>query len=203
LFNETMQGRIAVYLALVAAVILAVWLASPRRSRLLGWACALVALMAVLPNLASPSVQSIGAWTNPAFFRTGMYRHYIRRGQSVLPILWGPTGESFMWQAEDHMYWNMANGYWIFEPMAGWSSQVTADLWIDARPHSDDGPLLKQLISERHVSDVILQDAATGPYNPSKWRLVLSSAGLHPTAKVGGVTLYHVPASWWTSRTSR
>ena len=25
-----------------------------------------------------------------------------------------------MWQAEDHMYWNMANGYWLFAPPAGW-----------------------------------------------------------------------------------
>jgi hypothetical protein len=190
LFTETMQGRVGAYLALVAAIVLAIWLASPRRLRLVAWACACVALASVLPNLASAGPYNVSAWTNPAFYRTSMYKHYLKRGESVLPIRWGPSSESLMWQAEDHMYWNMANGAWQFEPPAGWLSKITDDLWLNS-PRPGDGPLLKNLIIRRNVADVVVGDRSL-----ARWQQTLRGAGLRPTARVGGVVVYHVPASW-------
>lgn len=195
LLNETMPGRTAIYLALVAAVALAIWLASPRRLTLVGWACAAIALACVLPNLASPSANNVSAWTNPAFFRTPLYRRYLRQGETVLPINWGQSGESFMWQAEDHMYWNMASGYWLFAPPVGWRSRVTQDLWVNS-PRPGDGPLMRALLIRRHVADVVVQDDSA-----ARWRQTLRGAGLRATAHVGGVTVYRVPLSWTARRT--
>lgn len=193
-FSSVLEGRVSVFLALVASVILASWLASPRRRRALGWACALVAVIFVMPNLINPSSHDVSSWTNPTFFRTAMYRRYLGRGTTVLPINWGATGESFMWQAEDHFYWNMANGYWMFPPPPGWRNHLTADLWWHpGTPRRGDGQLLKQMIIERHVSDVVVQDDSV-----AHWQNVITTAGLGHGERVGGITLYRVPEAWLT-----
>jgi hypothetical protein len=193
-FSDVLEGRVTIYLALVAAVILAMWLASPRRLRATAWVCAMVALLSVLPNLVHPSANNVSTWTNPAFFRTAMYQRYLRRGETILPINWAWSGESFMWQAEDHMYWNMANGYWTFSPPPGWGSQLADDLWVNQKPHTGDARLLRNMIIKRHVSDVVVQDDSVG-----RWRHVLQEAGLRQSAQAGGITLYRVPRAWFTT----
>jgi hypothetical protein len=190
LLSETMQGRIAVYLALVAAVALAVWLATPRTRPLLAWLCGGLALLAVLPNLVTADPHNVGTWTNPTFFRTPMYKRYLKPGETILPIVWGYMSESYMWQAEDNFSWNMANGYWVFEPPSSWSSKVTDHLWFDT-PKSGDGPLLRSLLIRRHVDDVVVQDSYL-----AQWQPTLRAARLRVSASAGGVTVYHVPASW-------
>lgn len=190
LLNEAAVGRLAVFLALAAAVALSLWIASPRSSRMAGICCGILAVVALLPNLASTSSYNLGHWTNPAFFRTSMYKRYIKPGQSVLPIVWGYQSQSYMWQAEDRMYWNLASGYWAFRPPPGWQTAVTLDLWLN-RPRSGDGPLLRALLVQRDVSDVVVQDR----YVPL-WRRTLREAGLHATAETGGVSVYRVPRAW-------
>jgi hypothetical protein len=196
LFNQVMQGRIAAYLDLAVAVAIANWLAHGRRRQLLAWICALVALACVVPNLASPSENNVGTWTNPLFFRTAMYKRYLKPGETIMPINWGWSGESSMWQAEDHMYWKMANGYWILDPWQTWSNRLTLDLWLDETPHSGDWRLLRQLLVKRHVSDLVIQDGSR-----AQWQHVVSRAGLHLAVDIGGVSLYRVPRSWPTSGT--
>jgi hypothetical protein len=194
LFDEMMQGRIAVYLALAAAVTFATWLAMPhkrgRKHSVLRWTCGALVVVSVLPNLASPSAHNVGTWTRPRFFFSQEYRRYLRRGESILPIPWGYTSESYAWQAQDHMYWNMANGYWVFYPLASWTNKVTDALWWN-EPRTSDGPLLRDLIVKRHVADVVVLDSYI-----ALWGRTLQAAGLHVTARVGGVTLYHVPRGW-------
>ena len=187
LLSETLVGRISVYLALAAAVVLAMWLASAHRRRLLAWTCGAFAVAALLPNLASPSSRNVSTWTRPAFFYTDTYKRYLHRGESILPIPWGYQGESYAWQAQDDMYWNMASGYWLFTPLASWSSKITDDLWLN-QPEPGDGPRLRELLAKRHVSDVVVLDGSVG-----HWAGTLRQAGLHVTTTAGGVTLYRVP----------
>jgi hypothetical protein len=193
LFNEVMQGRVALELSLFCAVLLAIWLARPsagqasRRMFVLRWLCAIVAVAFVVPNFVS---HAAFAWTNPTFFQTNMYKQYLKRGETIMPIAWGGFSESPMWQAEDHMYWNMANGYFLYPPPAGWRNQLTADLWADV-PTSADGTQLHQFVIQRHVSDVVVQADEL-----ARWAPTLKQAGLHPSVTVGGVTIYKVPAAW-------
>lgn len=190
LLDEMMQGRVAVYLALAAAVTLALWLASPRKLRLTAWLCGVLALVSVLPNLLTPSPHNLGTWTNPTFFRTSMYNRYLKRGETVLPIMWGYMSESYMWQAEDHFWWNIAGGYWLFQPPAGWAGPITTELWMNT-PQPADGRLLRGLIVRRHVDDIVVQDTYV-----ARWESTLQAAGLQISARAGGMTLYHVPSTW-------
>jgi hypothetical protein len=189
-FDQVLQGRVAVYLALLCAVILALWLAAGTRDRWLRWLCGLVALAFVLPNILSPGSSNAARWANPKFFSTNMYRHYLRRGETILPIRWGWLSESPMWQAETHMYFKLASGYFTTVIPKGWRGPLSRDLWADT-PRLFDARFLRRTLTLRRVSDVVVEEAEVNAWGP-----VLKAAGLSVTATVGGVTLYHVPAAW-------
>jgi hypothetical protein len=189
-FDQVLQGRVAVYFELICAVVLALWLADGARlpwRRLWG----VVVVACVLPNVVNPGPDSIGTWHNPAFFSRGLYRQYLSEGETVLPIPWGSLSESPMWQAETHMYFNLASGYFTTRLPHGWVGALTRDLWFD-RPHvRRDAPRVRGLLRSKHVSDILVAD-----HELRAWSPVLTAAGLHPGAHVGGVTLFRVPAAW-------
>jgi hypothetical protein len=199
LLRQALQGRIALFLSLVFSVVLAQWLARPHRDTRLAWIAGIIALIAVIPNVAHAGGQNVDTWSNPKFFSSSIYKNYIRRGDSILPMIWGPTGEAMMWQAEDHMYWSMADGDWVYSPIAGWQNKLTHDLWAND-PRPGDGRRLKAMIIKRHISEVVLQDQSTTPYPANRWLKVVNGAGLKSTAAVGGVTVYRVPSAWLTHR---
>jgi hypothetical protein len=190
IFKLVMQSRFVLYVSLVCAVILAMWLGSPSPRPLLRWSCGLVALAFILPNLATPFAANGAAWTNPVFFKTNLYRKYLHPGETVLPIPWGSNGESAMWQAETHMYFNMASGLFIPAPPPDWKSQLTDDLEAN-RPDAGDTQQLRGFLHAHHVTDVVVL-ASSVP----RWGPTLSQAGLRPTPTGGGVTIYRVPLAW-------
>jgi hypothetical protein len=192
-FDQVLQGRVAVYLALMCAVILALWLATESRARWLRWSCGAIALALVLPNIASGTTY-VATWVNPTFFSTDLYKHYLRRGETILPIRWGWLSESPMWQAETHMYFNMASGYFTTAIPEGWRGPLSRDLWNDT-PRPYDARFFRRTLTLRHVSDVVVEADEVASWGP-----VLQLAGLKPTATVGGVTIYHVPIAWSKSR---
>ena len=53
-FEQVLQGRVAIYWALMCSVVLAIWLAGPSRHMVARWTVGLVAVALVLPDLASP-----------------------------------------------------------------------------------------------------------------------------------------------------
>lgn len=191
-FNEVLQGRVAVYLDLICAVCLAIWLAGSRRRAWLRWAVGILAVLFVLPNFFNPGPGYYSTWTNPTFFKTAMYKRYIRPGQTILPIDWNSLSESPMWQAEDGMYYNLASGYFTTAPPTGWQGHAVFDLWNDTPRGHRDRRGLRSLIMTHRISDVVVQGDEI-----SRWARTLRDAGLRPTATVGGVQVYKVPANWW------
>lgn len=207
-FDQVLQGRVAVYFALICSVVLALWLAgkgrdagerevteaTPPRIRwrsVARWASGVVVVACVLPNLVNPGPANSGKWTNPAFFSQGLYKHYLTRGENVLPIESGWTSESPMWQAETHMYFNLAWGYFTTELPSGWYGPLMLDLWFNTPQGTRDPRYVRGLVRSKHISDILLaDDAAVG------WSQVLTTAGLHAGPHVGGVTIFHVPAAW-------
>ena len=192
-FDQVLQGRVAVYFALLCAVVLALWLAQSRwRWR---WLWGLLVVACVLPNIINPPPSYLGTWTNPTFFTQGLYKRYLRKGENVLPIHWGWLSESPLWQAETHMYFNLASGYFTTWMPTGWRGQLTLDLWNDTPNVSRDAPLVHGLVRSKDVSVILVQDSEL-----PGWAPVLSAAGLHPEVNVGGVTLYRIPAAWLAGR---
>jgi hypothetical protein len=108
-FENVMPVRFAVYCALIAAVVVAMWLAAGIGPR---WARVLLAVLAVLA--VAPSL-SWGGWARtpdvPAFFRDGAYRDCIPRNTNVVAFPFGPRGDSMIWQADSGFWFRMAGGY--------------------------------------------------------------------------------------------
>ena len=188
-FNQVMQGRVAAYLALLCAVVLAMWLASSRRFVVARWLVGVLAVVCLLPNLASPGPAA--SWHNPRFFTAGLYKRYLTRNEIVLPLPWAGSGFSMLWQAETHMYFRMAGGYFLIAPEGSWRSRLTNDLWVDV-VERNLGSEMRTLLGQRRVSDVVVDDAIG-----RQWEPALVAAGLRAGPDVGGITLYRVPKSWW------
>jgi hypothetical protein len=190
-FNELLQGRIALYVELLCAVILAIWLATPSRRAVLRWSCGLLAVAFVLPNLINPSQRDRDVWTNPRFFASNMYKHYLRQGETIMPISWAWFSEAPMWQAEDRMYYNTASGYFLADPPTSWQDQLTEDLWNGYPPRAGDWRFVRPFVRRHRVSAVVVQSNEIDAWGPT-----LQAAGLRATVTIGGVSVYPVPAAW-------
>jgi hypothetical protein len=102
-----LPGRLIVYAFLVLAIVMALWLArSGRRGP--RWALAVLALLAVLPNVTS------NEWARPVpvpgLLATGAYRGYVRPGQTVWLV--DPRhSRQMIWQAGTDFAFRQAGGF--------------------------------------------------------------------------------------------
>jgi hypothetical protein len=183
--------RLGVYISLVCAVMAAIWLAGSGGRSAGRWLLAALAVAFLFPNLgASFPGSRLAVFTSrlqtPPFFATGLYRHYLRPGEIVLPLPYGSRGYSLLWQARTDMYFRLASGRFRYPPPA-YPQQISNEL-MGRAPLSADAPSLLRafLVSER-VSAVVADPSSGGP-----WLGVLGKLGLRPTS-VGGVLLYRIP----------
>jgi hypothetical protein len=183
LLSKVAPVRLAPYLYLMVAMIVALWLgrAGTVRSQLVRWAVAALGLAALVPNLSS------GLWrapvNNPPFFTSSGYRSIVRAGSVVLPLPFAMWGSSMLWQAETGFYFRMADGYVGALLPFGYGR----DLGTLSSPAVAPQPaVLGRFLAQRHVSTVLVSAAAAGP-----WPAALSGLGLRPRL-VQGVLVYSI-----------
>jgi hypothetical protein len=180
--RDVIPLRLAVYLFLIVAVILAMWLAEPRAGSwgLAKWAAAVASIAFLVPNV------SAGLWRgqeyNPGFFTTHEYRSVLTRGETVLILPFGQLGDSMLWQADTDMWFRLAGGY--INPV--YPADYERDplfpaLFRNARP---DPQTLRSFLDRRHVGAVIVD-----PEIPQRWPEALAALGLKRMS-LGGVWFY-------------
>jgi hypothetical protein len=182
--NEILPSRIGLYLFLVCAVIVAMWVATPGSSRPRRWSLALLAVAFLIPNTSFFN-QALDV---PKFFASHMYRRYLRPNEIVLPLPYGPNGAELLWQAQAKMYFRLASG--IFYVPVDYGHQPFVQQAIGPGPSpppstASEGSL-RSFLLRYHVSSIVV-DAA----QPGGWPTVIDRLGLS-SARVGGVLLYHV-----------
>ena len=69
LFKEVAPGRLAMYVSLIAAVVVAMWLAAPGRRRLARWLLAAAAVVFLVPNISARYWHA--RLDDPPFFTNG------------------------------------------------------------------------------------------------------------------------------------
>jgi hypothetical protein len=177
--------RISVYMFLLVAVIVALWLSEPRHGRVgsAKWVVAALGVATLVPNVSS------GLWhsrpDNPSLFTSSAYRSVLRSGETVLPLPFAMWGTSMLWQAETGFSFRMADGYLgaLLPP------SYARDLGTLSSPQIQPDPaVLEDFLADRGVSTVLV-DAK----DPQRWPQALAAIGLHPRL-VGGVFVYPVPA---------
>jgi hypothetical protein len=185
-FNEVIPVRIGLYVFLVSAIIIALWLASPGSSPLRRWPLAILAVVFLFPNAnAGYFDQKV---PDPAFFRTSVYRQYLHRDEVVLPIPYGVVGPGLLWQARTDMYFRYASGGFFVPPNYGLNLFVQQALGLTPALKPTVAAL-RAFLAQHHVGAIVVEAD-----QPGVWPAVIGRLGLSPV-NVGGVLLYQVPAS--------
>jgi hypothetical protein len=198
LFNQLLPARIVMFVALVCALIVAMWLAMQEAGKARRWCLALVAVVFLLPNtavryLGTTATAFHARLTEPSFFADGLYRRELRPGETVLPIPFGQAGLSMLWQARTGMYFRMASGYFGPPPPNFAGDPIVPQLLSNA-PGPAAPAELRSFIVRRNVTAVIADSADAGPWPP-----VLAKLGLRPIL-MGAVLLYRIPRTVASSR---
>lgn len=191
LIGKALPARFALYVSMVAAIIAATWVA---RSSLTRWKKRLaggLAMLFLLPNVDSLPLH--GSLPNPPFFLSGQYKRYIRPGERVIVLPYGPS----MWfQAEAHFYFRMVGGY-----VGGAVPPPFSGIAVDNALNG--GPLVaryrrpfRQFLRKYKVGAIIL-------YGPQRKdvRDLLASLPVRGTV-VGGVTVFTLRPGGGTDATS-
>lgn len=213
LMDTILPARFSVYCFLILGIIVSRWLsedAIDSRMRIIG-ACGIV--LFVLPNI-SASYWATSVDT-PSFFTDRLYIQYLSRGENVLIVPYGRTGNSDIWQATSGLYFRMAGGY-VGSPLMP-SEFVPfyplVSTFFNLAEFPCSGEMLKAFLAQKQISAVILADRQAHFWKPARnhdqtflelsaisddqqhaIRTLLGSTGIKPV-QVGDVLLYKVPTS--------
>jgi hypothetical protein len=187
LIDLALPGRFGMYLFLLAAAMVAIYLGSqeiPFWFRGLLGACVLAF---IVPNMAFISAQTTPVDT-PAFFRSGEYKRFISEGDVVLilPYTITSTSQALLWQAQTHFYFRSATGFYL--PPEDYQRWPITASFIGGTKIPYFSEQLDAFLGSHRVTAIIVDRASSGP-----WPDLLSEAGMTGVA-TGGVLFYRVPS---------
>jgi len=183
IIDSALPVRFSMYSFLILALIVSLWLASADIGRAVKIGVAIVIVAFNLPNLSGAFWTS--AVDTPAFFSTGLYRHYLQRGEIVVVLPFADAGNAVLWQAQTQMYFRMAEGFPI-RPMEFHLWPIVGAFY--QRFYVPEAPAqLRAFLAAHNVAAIIVTD-------PEKalWQGLLSTLGATSVVKVGGVSLYRL-----------
>ncbi len=186
LFDRMAPVRLGVYMFLIVAVVVSMWLGQSRPGRwgAAKWVVAALGLATMLPNLSS------GLWytvpPNPTFFTTNQYQSVLRPGEIALVLPFATQTDSMLWQAETGFRFRMADGY-LGALLPGAFAQDLGSPPLNVYGFKPNPATLRHLLTDRRVSSVLVEAQP-----PGEWPQVLVSLGLHGRL-IGGMLVYSVP----------
>ena len=199
-------SRFIVFGLLALAIALAVWLATPTRSRLLTgarWVLGLLAVAAVItdaptsyqavlpaPPGYTPPVTARPVNQLPAFITKGLYRQYLRPGE-IVAVFTARGNAGMLFQAASNFYFRIAGGY--INASLTPVDALPHPLTLVANPSKVADRMFESYVRSAGVGAILVEQAWEFPWIPN-----LNKLGLHGTS-VGGVTVYPI-APWLASQ---
>jgi hypothetical protein len=202
-------SRFIVFAVLVLAVALALWLAAPTRSKVLGaarWGLGLLAVAAILVDSPTahqavnplPPGYQLPATMKPAnqlppFITDGLYRQSLRQGEIVV-IVTHRGNAGMLFQAAAGFYFRIAGGFInaSLTPQNALPHPVT----LVAHPSRAADQMFEDYLRSSGVGAIVVEQAWE-----DQWMGNFSAKlGMHGTS-VGGVTVY--PVAPWLAREDR
>jgi hypothetical protein len=122
----------------------------------------------------------------PALFATPLYRSYLHKGETILPLPQGALGDSLLWQVDSGFWFRIAGGYISpaiptpFEHPPAVERIVANDM-----PPKITSASIRRFVELKNVTAVVLDDR-----NARTWKAVL--APLARPESVGGVLIYRL-----------
>jgi hypothetical protein len=186
LFDNVIPARFALYVSLVACLIVALWAAGSSTSRWLRIVLTAAAVLAIVPRVW------IGAWhqhpSRPAFFADKLYLRCLSPGETVLMLPPPFRNQALLWQAESGFRFGLADGGLNDSVPAGAPSRRTTVALLDNNVPTGGVAELIAAARAQKVGAILVFPAADG-----EWRHLLD--GVLPRRTVGGVTLYELTSA--------
>jgi hypothetical protein len=187
--------RLMIFGYLVLAIIVAVWLAMPARSRLLlafRWILGLAAVGLIIANVPTASRASvIPAGTPsaavrptdalPAFISSGRYRDYLRPGEIVV-VVSDRGNAGMLFQADTDFYFRIAGGF--INRSLSTATGLPVPVQALRRPTPARERRFLAYVRQAGVGAILVERAWAAP-----WMNVFGRMGLHGTP-AGGVIVY-------------
>jgi len=196
-------SRFTVFAALVLAIGLALWLATPAASKLLltaRWGLALLAVAAALfaAPTAHQAVNPLAYGTTPpppskpvnqlpAFITDGMYRQYLRPGETVI-IVTDRGNAGMLFQAAADFYFRIAGGF--INTSLTPQNALPPQIMLVAQPSKAGDRKFENYIRSSGVGAIVVEQA----WQDTWMRNFSTVLGMHGTS-AGGVTIY--PTAPW------
>jgi hypothetical protein len=189
LLSSAQPGRLVVYAFLLIAVIMARWLARPRRA-VLRWALAAAAALLILPNFPA------NVWASrvpvPAFLTQGVYHRYLRPGEIVW-IVDPHHDRQMIWQARTGFSFRLAGGFFGVTP-SGLPSPPSAAMQAHLGAGAITGASvadIRAFLAGHRVGAVLMAEQPRG----SDARRVLAAATGVAGVRSGRVIVFQLPAA--------
>jgi hypothetical protein len=177
--------RMALFVVLPAAVIVAMWLsAEPIRGRrgAVRWGLAVLAIAFIIPDVGN------SAWDtpihDPAFFASDAYRAYLKPSDHVLTIpAWGPNER---WQADTGFRFELADGYAGNPFPSSYTRYPTWNTLLTGQLTAGYAAQLRRFVRAKGVTAIVVDEAVPGP-----WTKLFGTLGVRPVS-TGGVLVYRL-----------
>jgi hypothetical protein len=185
IWDNVLPARLSLYVWLVTAVIVSLWIASTRGG-LLRWLLPVLAVLALAPNLSAPYWAT--TYRVPAFFTSSGFRACLSPGEIILAEPAGSGGDSMLWQAAADFRFQVDGGT-IQTPPSAFMHPQSIELVSRGEPiPPEQYELLRAFIRAKHVTSVVADPRTARAWIPALDRLARPQA-------VGGILLYRVAAN--------
>jgi hypothetical protein len=109
--RDALPGRFAMYLSLLAAIMASLWIASLNRTKILG-----IALVVAAVVLLWPSALTVSTPPSVKLLSSKAYLAVLPPRTTLLFLPYGSLGDSMLWQALDDLRYRAASGTGTIEP---------------------------------------------------------------------------------------
>jgi hypothetical protein len=184
LTNLALPGRFGMYLFLVAALIVAIYLDGASIARWFKMLLGLSALGFVVPDLAFTQGMTTRVDT-PVFFQSREYQRYLSQGDIILILPNDGLSQALLWQAQSDFYFRLVTGFYI--PPGDYERWPITTSFVTSSRISDFSEQLDSFLGAHNVKAIVVDGSRGGP-----WPGTLSAAGMTGIAS-GGVLFYKVP----------
>jgi hypothetical protein len=185
LLEQVVPVRLSMFTALIVAITVSQALAAKTGSAWLRWGLAIIGVVMLLPSGGSALFQSTPS--DPKFFSSGQYKHYIHEEETVLTFPFAQLGSSMLWQVRADMSFRVAGGYLAQQPPDEYLEEPVVTQFYTLATTAETPCLLKSFMERRDVGAVLIEAGSGEPWGPE-----LEGLGIHPRA-LGGIDYYRVP----------
>ena len=159
--QHALPTRFSMFVALLAALVAALWLSESRR----GWdrtgrfALAALACLFLMPNPALPP------WTplpEEPFFQPQNVASVLGRGANVIVLPFGYQGPCMIWQLQSGMFFTQSGGNIGFPPLAELALPIVGHFYVGVGGPNFENDLLAYCLSHR-VSAILVGPGTPAP----------------------------------------